>query len=107
MQENMKIAPTLLQKYHLDNDKEVKCILHVGDFGMGFTTLKGGITQLKRLNDRLKKYNTYLYVIRGNHDDPQYYNDEVFKEETGINGFSNVKLLKDLLLRLMCGQPYL
>lgn len=93
--DNMKIAPTLLQKYHLDNNKETKGILHVGDFGMGFTKLNGGKTYLKLLNERLKKYNTYLYVIRGNHDDPQYFNDDVFKEENGINDFSNIKLLKD------------
>ena len=93
--ENMKIAPMILQKYHLANDKETKCILHVGDFGMGFISLKGEILQLVRLNERLKKYNTYLYVIRGNHDDPQYFNDDVFKEENGINGFSNIKLLND------------
>jgi len=76
--DNMKIAPTLLQKYHLDNNQETKGILHVGDFGMGFTKLNGEKTYLKLLNDRLKKYNTYLYVVRGNHDDPQYFNDDVF-----------------------------
>tara|TARA_R110000868_G_scaffold214309_1_gene464383 strand:- start:238 stop:1020 length:783 start_codon:yes stop_codon:yes gene_type:complete len=92
---NMNIAPILLQKYRLNNNKETKCILQVGDFGMGFTKLNGEKIYLKRLNDRLKKYNTYLYVIRGNHDDPQYFNDEVFKEKNGINNFSNIKLLKD------------
>ena len=93
--ENLQIAPHLLMKYGLDSDEETKAILHVGDGGIGFTTVTGQMVELNHLNDRLKKYNTYLYVIRGNHDDPKYFNNQEFKTENGIDDLSNIVLIPD------------
>lgn len=45
-------------------------LLHVGDFGVGFTTEQNDKLQLSRLNTRLEKNNCQMYVIRGNHDNP-------------------------------------
>jgi len=92
---NMKIAPHILMKYNLNNDKP-KAIIQVGDFGIGFSTKKGDSTSLHRLNSRLKKYNTFLYVIRGNHDDPEWFNNPGYME-TIINDdvIENVVLLPD------------
>ena len=40
------------------------------------------------LNAVLRKINSVLYCIRGNHDDPSYFNDNIINK-------SNVKLIKD------------
>ena len=71
---NQQIAPHLLGATHIPKD-EPKAIIHVGDFGVGFCkTFEGEIQKLYILNNRLKKYNVTLYVVRGNHDDPAFFN---------------------------------
>lgn len=77
---NMQIAPHLLMKYHIDKCESAKAILHVGDFGIGFSSYEGDLANLYILNDRLKKYNTFLYVIRGNHDNPEWFNNPEYME---------------------------
>jgi hypothetical protein len=98
---NMQIAPQLLMKYGLNN-KDPKAIVHVGDFGVGFSTYKGDLDKLYILNDRLKKYNTFLYVIRGNHDNPEWFNNPEYME-TIINDevIENVILLPDHTLLML------
>lgn len=88
------LCPTLLMKFGLDNDKEKKAVLHCGDFGVGFCDNPvAEKLELDHLNNRLKKYNTYLYTIRGNHDAPSYF-DPKFQEEHNLN-FSNIVLVPD------------
>lgn len=80
---NLQIVPHLLQ-----TDKESnKCILHCGDFGVGFIKPQGEQDMLERLNKRLAKYRTTMYVIRGNHDDPAYFE--------GHHDYSHITLVKD------------
>lgn len=87
--ENMRIAPHLI-----GDDKSLKkCILHCGDFGIGFSSIKGDVTMMERLNTRLKKYNITMYVVRGNHDDPKWFNSTGTITE-GYQ-FSNVILVPD------------
>lgn len=62
-------------------------IFQVGDFGIGFEKRAKEMRRLNRLNENLKRKNINLYAIRGNHDDPTYFNGEV--------KFSNISLLKD------------
>lgn len=65
-----------------------KCdIFQVGDFGIGFEREDKELRRLKRLNESLERRNINLYAIRGNHDDPKYFNNELV--------LSNIKLLKD------------
>lgn len=52
-------------------------IVQVGDFGIGFTTRKNDINLLENLNSELSKYNCFLYAIRGNHDDPYYFDGSI------------------------------
>lgn len=47
-------------------------IFQVGDFGVGF--LKNETDLLKSLNDVCISNNVTIYVIRGNHDNPSYFN---------------------------------
>lgn len=62
-------------------------LVQVGDFGVGFQNKIIEEQKLHRLNLSLKSSNNFLYVIRGNHDDPDYF----------ANAYSsgNIKLLPD------------
>jgi DNA repair exonuclease SbcCD nuclease subunit len=62
-------------------------VFQVGDFGMGFTTMKKDLRALQFLNITLKARNIMLYAIRGNHDNPIYFDGSISK--------SNIKLLSD------------
>ena len=58
---------------------ESKAIVHVGDFGIGFeTTLGEEYRKLDKLNTRLMEHNVTLYVVRGNHDDPSWFDGTPF-----------------------------
>lgn len=61
--------------------------IQVGDFGIGFESKNQELYKLRELNKFLKNKNNFLYAIRGNHDDPEYFNGEY--------EFSNIVLLKD------------
>jgi UDP-2,3-diacylglucosamine pyrophosphatase LpxH len=66
-------------------------IIQVGDFGMGFYKLNYYKNEVfPRLNETLVNRNCHLYVIRGNHDDPEY-----FKQTNNPFDFSNITLLED------------
>lgn len=62
-------------------------IVQVGDFGVGFERPKKDLRLLQRLNDMLAHRNVLLYAIRGNHDDPKYFDGSI--------NMSNLKLLPD------------
>jgi len=62
-------------------------IIQVGDFGIGFTTKKNDEEILFELNKFLESKTIIMLAIRGNHDDPFYFN--------GDHMYSNLKLLPD------------
>jgi hypothetical protein len=58
---------------------ESKAIVHVGDFGIGYeNTLDEEYRKLDKLNTRLMEHNVTLYVVRGNHDDPSWFDGTPF-----------------------------
>lgn len=63
-------------------------IIQIGDFGVGFTTFDKDRRNLQMTNEALKKRNIILYAIRGNHDRPDYFENDPFN-------FTNIKLVKD------------
>jgi len=66
-------------------------IIQVGDFGMGFHKPNYYKDQaFPELNKVLVDKNCQLFVIRGNHDDPEY-----FKQTNNPFDFSNITLLQD------------
>jgi predicted phosphodiesterase len=75
-------------------------ILHVGDFGIGFKdTESKEVHILQELNGFLKKSNNMMYVIRGNHDNPSYFN--------GSYNYSHLKLLPDYSVLELEGEKIL
>ena len=51
-------------------------IIQVGDFGVGFKTLVKEKRQLDDINTALIKRNVIVYAIRGNHDQPSYFEND-------------------------------
>lgn len=70
--------------------------IQVGDFGVGFKSKKVEADNLTRLNDELKKTDNTLYVIRGNHDDPSYFDGSkdlsVYDKIIFMSDYSNIGL---------------
>jgi len=62
-------------------------IIQVGDFGIGFKDLENNKQILGHLNKFLRIRNIDMFAIRGNHDDPKFFNGDYY--------LSNLKLLKD------------
>ena len=71
--------------------------IHVGDFGAGFN--KKRTTWLNKINLNLAKHNIHMYVIRGNHDDPSFFQ--------GNHEYSNLILLKDYTILEIQGRKIL
>lgn len=70
----------------IDNKVFVIC----GDCGFGFEKYKHYITLLHKLNEYLKEHNSIVIFIRGNHDNPNYFNTNDFDL-----GFENIILIPD------------
>jgi predicted phosphodiesterase len=76
---------------------EPKYLVQVGDFGVGFNS--EFIYDMEYLNEELRNSNITLYVIRGNHDNPNFFNGEY--------EWSNLKLLKDYTVMVIEGKRLL
>lgn len=94
--QGMSIAPYLLRGRAVREKK--KAIVHVGDFGIGYcSTLDDELEQLSILNRRLMEHNVTLFVVRGNHDDPYFFNttEVIFTSRMKDEGIENIILLPD------------
>jgi len=63
--------------------------VQLGDFGLGFEQPVRDWNTLNPINELLKKSDSMLYVIRGNHDNPAFWNSGC-----GYH-FSNIKFVPD------------
>jgi predicted phosphodiesterase len=63
-----------------------------GDIGLGFHKEGYYHDEFKKLNYILKAKNNVLFFVRGNHDNPDYFNGDLAKE---INHFSHLALVPD------------
>ncbi len=84
-----------LKAMSLKNDT----IIQVGDFGIGFKAPEKEREIMEDLNLVLKTNNNNLLVIRGNHDDPSYFD--------GNYVFSNIEFLQDYTVRTIENKNYL
>lgn len=64
--------------YRIQTLKLKNCyIISVGDCGIGFADKRKQIKQVEKLNKEFKTNNIYFKAIRGNHDDPAYFKNEL------------------------------
>lgn len=77
----------IIKKTIKNVDAENIDIFHVGDFGVGFISESQDRKNLEDLNNALKERNCTMYVARGNHDNPYYFD--------GSWEWSNLKLVPD------------
>lgn len=89
---------TLINKYQIGNNEDITYIIQVGDFGIGFYP-KSDELNLRKLNKFLKLHNIVMLVIRGNHDNPSYFNGDYV--------YPNLKLLPDYTTMSIHGKKYL
>lgn len=75
-------------------DKKNSDFILAGDVGLGLHTNNVYVDWMSQWNDELKKDDNTIYLLRGNHDDPSFWNDNKIS-------FSNIILIKDYdVLRL-------
>ena len=74
-------------------------LIHVGDGGVGFLPEAKQMRQFEHHNDRFKKRNIKYLGIRGNHDDPAYFQGQV--------KLSHFELVPDYTYREFNGEKFL
>lgn len=80
-------VPSILSRI---NRKELNNfqILHLGDVGLGFRLLEKDEKDLHNINESCRERNIILYLLRGNHDDPDFWTKRKYS-------FSNLFLVPD------------
>ncbi len=81
--DHWNVFPDFIRDCELDNC----AIILAGDFGIGFDPMITEISKLRGLDKRMKHSNSTLFVVRGNHDNPEYF--------TGRFDSDNIKLVSD------------
>jgi len=64
-----------------DFDLEEKrniCYIQVGDFGIGYNKVEIEFRKLQVLNEELATRESDLFIIRGNHDDPEWFQSDKY-----------------------------
>jgi DNA repair exonuclease SbcCD nuclease subunit len=74
--------------------------IQVGDFGVGFRKRESDMNLLEMLNGLLVENRCELYVIRGNHDDPNWFRGDELP-------YSNIRLLPDYTVMELNGERWL
>ena len=77
-------------------------IIQLGDFGVGFYNENYYKEQLGRLDACLEHDNNHLYVLRGNHDSPVY-----FQQTNNPFEYKNITFLKDYSELTLLGVEFL
>lgn len=88
----------LIERYNIGNNEEVAYIIQVGDFGIGFRN-KSDLDTLIELNEYFKSRNIIMIAIRGNHDDPAFFQ--------GNHMYSNLQLVPDYTTMEIDGKKHL
>ena len=93
-----KTFKSLIDRYKLGNIEEITYIIQVGDFGIGFNN-KYDMQTLEDLNNFFKERNIICIAIRGNHDDPSFFQ--------GNHIYSNLQLVPDYTTIEIDGKKHL
>ncbi|HWZ21867.1 MAG TPA: metallophosphoesterase [Cytophagaceae bacterium] len=94
-----KIEPLAFKLQEQHKLKNCVCFC-AGDIGLGFHKENYYHQLFKHLNDKLVKSNNYLLLIRGNHDDPAYWNCTQYNT-------SNILLIPDYTMVQINGKNIL
>ena len=84
-----------IYQWHMLNEKSF--LVQVGDLGIGFHDWRN---KLDKLNNRLVQKDNHVYVIRGNHDDPQYWYSSPLS-------YSHIHFVRDNTVLELCGKKIL
>jgi len=84
---------SLIRKFNIADE----VLIQVGDFGIGFRSAEKDKRRLRYLNKVLKTRNIQLYVVRGNHDNPSFF-DGSYEDK-----FPNVHLVRDYQIKTIQG----
>ncbi len=80
-----------IERYNIENS----LIIVAGDVGIGFHKDGYYSNMFTRMSKRLSKRNNILFFVRGNHDDPDKWNDYKPLEKYWQEGDYNIRLIKD------------
>lgn len=89
----------------VDSKKLQDCnIIHVGDVGLGFQEIRRDVSDLLILDEMCIENNIKLYLLRGNHDNPIFWD-----KSKGLNlpKFHNIYLVDDYTVILIEGKNVL
>lgn len=78
---------------------EQSFLIQVGDFGIGFPDTE---QRLDRLNTVLSQKGNTVYVVRGNHDDPSWFNNSTHRVFTHIKFVEDGTVLEILGKKILC-----
>jgi predicted phosphodiesterase len=78
------------------------CLIHVGDFGVGFFHKTKELKFLQEIQNHLEENNGKLLVIHGNHDDPEYFNKHHW-----ANQYKNIEFVEDYSRKIINGKQFL
>ena len=76
----------LIDKYKLESQN----LIHVGDLGLGFQEVSRDLKNLALLEEALNETGNNLYVIRGNHDNPIFWDKNLH-----LPTYHNINLIPD------------
>lgn len=66
-------------------------IIVAGDVGVGFYKHNYYIDTFKAMNKKISNLNVHLYLVRGNHDNPDYFNNT----PEDLSNFSHIHFIRD------------
>lgn len=71
-----------------------------GDISFGFAHQKYYLDNFKKYNKKLEEINSYVAFVRGNHDDPEYFNNLEEKCPQLFQGYPNIVIMRDFQMIL-------
>ena len=95
---NKHIKMLIKDRNYRDTD-----LIHVGDFGVGFNGMGQELKNLNALNDFMKERNLTLHVIRGNHDNPHYFDGTYLNTNLKLHPDYTVLNIEDKNILLVGG----
>lgn len=88
--------------YWIKNNEITNSALIVcGDVGIGFNKTEYYASIVDMMVKVLKKYNDYVYFMRGNHDNPAYFNDKAIRHKR-LKAISDYSVIQFNDVKIMC-----